>query len=57
MYKRVLSYSLKCWKNTESKNAMVANTNVFIKMCVCVCVAVKHQDLLKNNKLKDYQVA
>ena len=32
-------------------------TPMFLSKCVCVCVAVKHQDLLKNNKLKDYQVA
>ena len=52
----MLSYCLKCRKNTESKNPKVVKRKKR-KKCFCQnvwLVTVKNQDLLKIKKLVDY---
>ena len=57
----MLSYCLKCRKNTESKNYGVVKTKngrILLWMEECFyqnvrCVAVKNQNLSKSNKLAD----
>ena len=53
----MLSYRLKCRKNTKSKNSEFVETqkqkyNAFIKNLQCV--TVKNQNLSKSKKLVDY---
>ena len=52
----MLSYCLKCNKNTESINPKVSKTTNGKTMILskCAYVAVKNQNLLKSNKQKDY---
>ena len=53
----MLSYSLKCRKNTESKNQKVVKTKsgrIMILAKCAVCVIVTNQDLSKSKKLVDY---
>ena len=50
----MLSYCLKCRKNTESINSKVSKTANGKTMILSKCVAVKNQNLLKNNKQKSY---
>ena len=53
----MLSYFLKCPKNTESSNSRVLKTKrrtpVFLSKCA-VWGSKKKQDLLKSKKLKGY---
>ena len=52
----MLSYCLKCRKNTESKKPKLVTTKNG-RICFyqnVLCVIVKNQNLLKNKKLKDY---
>ena len=53
----LLYHCLKCRENTESKNPEVVRTkNIRIILLSKFVVIVKNQNLLKNKKLKDYQV-
>ena len=54
MCNRVLSYCLKCRKNTESKNQKIARTKNGRIMLLSKCAILKNQNLLKNLKLEDY---
>ena len=53
----MLSYCVKCRKNTESKNPKVVRTKSGKIMHLSkwsVCMIVKNRNLLKHKKLKDY---
>ena len=50
----MLSYCLKCRKNTESKNQKVVRTKNGKITLLSKCVIVKNRTLLKNKKLVDY---
>ena len=52
----MLSYRLKCNKNTESLNPVVSKTKTGGTMILskCAICGTKNQDLLKNKKQKDY---
>ena len=53
----MLSYRLKCKKNTESINPNVLKTTngkTMIYVLYVLYVAAKNQNLLKSNKQKDY---
>ena len=55
----MLSYCLKCRKNTESKNQKVVKTKsgrimILSKCAMCKCVIIKNQNLSKIKKLVDY---
>ena len=52
----MLSYCLKCKKNTESINPKVLKTTNGKTMILskCLYAAVKEQNLLKSKKQKDY---
>ena len=52
----MLSYCLKCRKNTESKKPKVVMTKIgrILLLSKCTVVIVKNQKLLISNKLKDY---
>ena len=52
----MLSYCLKCKKNTESINPKVSKTTSGKAMVLSTCayVVVKNQNLLKSKKQKDY---
>ena len=49
----MLSYCLKCRKNTESKNPKVVRNKKgrIMLLSNCVCAIVKNRNLLKNKKL------
>ena len=53
----MLSYCLKCKKNTESINPKVSKTTngkmKILSKCA-ICSSKKNQNLLKSNKQKDY---
>ena len=49
----MLSYCLKCKKNTESINPKVSKTTNGKTVILSKC-AIKNQNLLKSNKQKDY---
>ena len=51
----MLSYCLKCRKNTESKNPKAVKTkNRRMLSSKCAVCSSKNRDLLKNKKLVDY---
>ena len=50
----MLSYCLKCRKNTKSKNAKAIRTKNGRIMLLSKCVIVKNQNLSKRKKLADY---
>ena len=51
----MLSYCLKCKKNTESINPKVSKTTNGKTIILSKCaIYVKNQNLLKSNKQKDY---
>ena len=51
----MLSYCLKCRKNTKSKNPKVVRTkNGRIMLLSMQCQAVKNRNFLQNKTLKDY---
>ena len=50
----MISYYLKCKKNTENKNPKVVKTKNLQKKCIhqnVQCLKVKNQDLSKSKKL------
>ena len=53
----MLSYCLKCRKNTQSKNVEVVKTKngriMLLSKC-SVCNSKKNRNFLKNKKLQDY---
>ena len=55
IYKTMLSYCLKCRKNTESKNPKVMQTKNgrIMLLSKCTGVLVKNWNLLNNKKLED----
>ena len=56
-YETMLSYCLKCRKNTENINPKISGTSNDKTMILSNCaiqVAVKNQDLSKNKKQMDY---
>ena len=56
IYKTILSYCLKCKKNTESKDPKVARTRNgrIILLLNVQCGIVKNQNLSKSKKLVNY---
>ena len=51
----MLSYCLKCRKNTESKNPVAKTENGRIMiLSKSQCLTVKNQDLSKGKKVADY---
>ena len=54
--KTMLSYCLKCRKNTESKNPKVVKTKNgrIMLLSNLQCVIVKNSNLLKSKKLNNY---
>ena len=52
----MLTYCLVCRKNTENKDSKIVKTknNKLMLSSKCIISVTKSQNLLKNNKLKDY---
>ena len=58
IYKRTLSYCLKCRKNRQSKNPNVSRTKdrriMLLSKCAVCDIKNINKYFLKSNKLKDY---